>query len=190
MLQRLCKDRSVRGTILLFAPLLFLGSILSPVAVANPVAPGVIFFHVHPYDPSYCELNPTMNCEEIVQYTPSDGELEFDLYFVGGAEELHALDLEIGWSEGWHILGFENCSPGVTETQFFSDHCLLSWTFDPPIGVGFFEPTLVGRLLMDVGGFGELRLDETSTFRSEIGEEPFFPSFGKDGVDQCYCYIA
>jgi hypothetical protein len=156
-------------------------------AAANPLPPAMLFAHVHPWESDFCETNPITECEQIIQYSAATGDVEFDLYYLGMADELSSVDLEFFCPAGWSFFDFENCSAGITQADVYPSHCILHWSFDPPIPVDSFAPLLLGRLRVYVGGFGSLLWSHGWYEGSPISDIlPMGPAMA--GVGDCFCY--
>jgi hypothetical protein len=160
--------------------------IVAPIS-ANPLPPGVVLCHVHPWDQYFCNQNPISDCNDINQYSEAVGDVEFDLYYIGMAEQIESISLEIGWPSNWTFVDFENCSEGFPLWDAYPDHCNLEWYFVPPVEWVPGEPFLLGRLRLDVGGFGSLIWINGWCEGEPMGHDVWLgPAMA--GVGDCFCY--
>lgn len=171
-------------TCLLSLALLIAG--VAPVS-ANPIPPGMLFCHVHEWNPGFCEANPITECEEILQYSEATGDVEFDLYYVGMAETLTSVDIAFTCPSSWAFVDFENCSAGLALPQLGLHECTIQWAFDPPAVLDPYEPFLLGRLRVDVTGFGSLTCTD-GWYEGEPISDFLWMGPAMAGVGDCFCY--
>jgi len=132
-------------------------------ARANPIIGRSPMFHVHSWDPDFCQTAAIEECEQIDQYSGATGDVEFDLYLIDWVHEppVAAIGGEVRWPEQWTYQSFALCDSGIAQVEVEGHQASLSISFDP----GLFEERtciLLGRFRLTVSGFGALELDPFS----------------------------
>ncbi len=157
-------------------------------ASANIAPEATIFVHVQSVDPDYCATCPITTCEEIEQYSPLVGQLEFDLFYhtmfeIGRPEELF---LVIELPEEWSYVGFEHCIPGDWDVVVNGN--VVEILMMPMIDLGSFD--LVGRLVLDAPDFGHLQHLIGHVITDEGGEHYLFGAGGEAGRACGTCIVS
>lgn len=162
----------------------------APLAQANPLPVCFLFVHVHPWVSNFCTTNPITECAQVVQHTEADGDLEFDLFMDNrnlqgvGIEEYQTVRLDVRWSPSWTYQYAENCRGGAVEEELLADRAILDFTFSSPVPVTGSELTHLGRVRMDVNGFGDLYVYNGSVNGLEVW---CGSNRAQAGVECAYC---
>ncbi len=166
----------------LFAALVM--SVLAGVSAANPLPTEFVFVNVQPWQDGFCATNPITECAQVQQYSTAEGDVEFDLYihpyfwFFGPMTSFH---FDVNWPSGWQYTSFESCLGGTVQETRYSNHTVVQVGYDPAI-----QPAetmlLVGRIRMNVQGFGELDF-ATIGYNGDMAAV----SHAQAGVQNCFC---
>ncbi len=133
-------------------------ALVSP-AGANPLPDTVVLIHVRAAEPpgqEGCTIPGIVSCQDIVNSTTLTGEVEFDIFVERGISYVpNTLQTTLTWPASWSFIRWEPCNganawlnPGVGTGQLEA-----LWP-DCPLVEGIH---LVGRLVMDVTGYGQLQ---------------------------------
>ncbi len=167
---------------------IFLLFITCASASANVAPEASIFVHVQSVDPDYCATCPITSCEQIEQYSPLLGQLEFDLFYhtmfeIGQPEELY---LVVELPEDWSYVGFERCVPGYGGAEVSGN--VIEILLMPTIDLGSFD--LVGRLVLEAPDFGRLRHVDGYVITDDAVEHFLFGFGGEAGRECGTCIVS
>jgi hypothetical protein len=132
-------------------------------ASANPLPDSALLIHVHPWDPVFCQNNPISGCDQVVQYSEIEGDVEFDVFLAnpyGFIAPFSNASMTVGWPEYWQFTSFEDCLGGDVTISGGEHQVGLQIAYASPIAPGSW--LLVGRIRMQVSGFGALSFADVS----------------------------
>jgi hypothetical protein len=144
-------------------------------ATANPIPVCFFFVHVHPWQTNFCTTNPITQCNQVVQHTETEGDMEFDFYMDNrnlhyvGIEQYQDVRLDVRWTPGWTYQYAANCPSGYVDEELYPERAILDFHFDPPVSTGGQEVKLFGRVRMHVSGFGYLSVYQGEIDGSDLG---------------------
>jgi hypothetical protein len=163
-------------------------------AGANPWPEYLMFTHVQPPDPTFCDRISTMRCDEIIQYTEATGQLEFDLFlwrWLGYSFD--SLAVTATWPATWGFVEASLCNGGQGSIDVQGNRAVVgaSWLPDCPQVADAF---LVARFVLDVTENGEFEMGNGPQYLIvgcppyERNEDLELWAPAEAGVECEYCY--
>lgn len=166
-----------------FLPVSFVVGLLLPPPALADVAPGsALLVHVQPVsaESDWCLRPPATTCGQIVRTATQEGQLEFILFFMKGADGggcLKSVHTVLTWP--WELVAWDVCfaSAAWLDESGPAHELYLEWWDDYPLARQGYPVVPVARFVMNVTGPGRFDFAGTSGEAVVAGQDCAPPSY-------------